>query len=333
MATASDQAAKGIRATPRPVPAQIAEMESKLELYQRPLLRLVKAYPNIFGSDAGTELVIDFSRFNERGGLIKYLWGQIWPYISTERVIGAMLSNPAFFFMIIGLYAGLIYYVGFEDGEFIKPKGLLLPAKIAIGGLHAWLHIVLLLTINTVLQPIYDHFTSPGQAWPALVFGVSLYSALLILIGGILGGMVFGLYWVLTSIIGKMHMDSFGALGIPGYKNFLRLKVEPDKITVYAIGLDKVPDRKGWRALHAKDDTRGHNPIIKPIDDLRPHLIEPPYEIRVTAKTPPPASIALKARPVSPPVQATKRPEPAEAVAKGNLPDGLPAWKNIWSPS
>ena len=91
--------------------------------------------------------------------------------------------------------------------------------------------------------------------------------------------MLFGLYWVLTSLIGRLHMDSFGALGIAGYKNFLRMSIEKDKLTIYPIGLDKVPGRKGWRPLNTDDDTSGHNPLIKPIYDLRPHLIEPPIEI------------------------------------------------------
>jgi hypothetical protein len=256
-------------------------MEAKLAFYQRPVIRLLK---HVFDADGSDRLTAQFNDFNAKGGLTSFTWGQIWPYISTERTIVAMLSNPALFFMIIGLFLGLIYYVGFEDGDFIKPKFLKWPAKIAIGGVHAWLHMLLLLTTNAVLQPIYVHFTGAGQTWPWLIFGVSLYSILLILIGGILGGMLFGAYWVLTSIIGRMHMDSFGALGNANYKNFLRLRVEPDKITVYAIGLDKVPGRKGWRALDAADDTSGHNPLIRPKRDLRPHLIEPPYEIRATAR-------------------------------------------------
>lgn len=336
LATASDKTARGIREVPPPTAEQLAKMEAGLTFYQKPFVRLARAHPEVFGENAATKRIVDFSLFNERGGWIAYEWGQIWPYISTERVIGAMLTNPAFFFMIIALYAGLMYYVGFEDGDFV-PRGLLLPTKIVIGGVHAWLHIVLLLTINTFLQPIYDHFTSPGQTWPWLVSGVAIYSVLLILIGGVFGGMVFGLYWVLTSIIGKLHMDSFGALGIAGYKNFLRMKVEEDKVTVYAIGLDKVPGRKGWRALNASDLTDGNNPIIHPVQEMKPHVIEPPYEIRLTkavAKSPsaPPPTLRDTAAAKAADADVKIAPAAAQpAAAAALVPDGLPAWRHIWS--
>ncbi len=243
--------------------------------------RFVKWFADsvVFGKSSADEVERYLQSVHASGGWIGFAKDAIWPTISTERVLFAMLSNPAFFFMIIGLYAGLIYYVGFEDREFVKPKWLKWPIKIVVGFVHAWLHVVVLLTTNTVLQPIYDFFTREGAEWPGIVFGVALYSTLLVLIGGIFGGMLFGLYWVLTSLIGRLHMDSFGALGITGYKNFLRMRIEPDKLTVYPIGLDHVPGRRGWRAVTNQDDASGHNPLIRPKRDLTPRLIEQPVEI------------------------------------------------------
>ena len=246
----------------------------------RRMIDFVKKYPVVLGETAANDLEEKLSKIYEGGGWNALAWRVIWSQINTERLLYAMLSNPALFFMIVGLYWGLIWYVGFEDRDFIRPRWMKWPAKIIIGGTHAWLHILLLLSLNAVLQPIYVYYTAQGSSWPWIIFGVALYSMLLVFIGGLLGGMLFGGYWVLMSIVGKMHMDSFGALGIAGYKNFLRMKIEPDKMTIYPIGLDKVPGRKGWRALTSKDDTSGHNPLIKPKQPLRPHLIEMPYEIK-----------------------------------------------------
>lgn len=280
-----------VTATP---PATTAE---RLPLFGQTMVDIVAKSEILGGASSAADLKQDLIEFQKQGGWIgagSRIWNdRIYPRIDTKHVLYAMLSNPAFFFMIICLYAGLIYYVGFEDGDFVKPAWLKWPVKIAVGGLHGWTHIVVLLGINGALQGIYWHFTDVDSGKFAMIFGVALYSGLLILIGGILGGMIFGLYWVSTSIIGRMHMDSFGALGIAGYKNFLRLRVEKDQITVYAIGLDKVPGRKGWRALNAKDSTSGHNPLIKPIDDLEPHLIEQPYVICATAQKPSAATVKL----------------------------------------
>ena len=103
-----------------------------------------------------------------------------------------------------------------------------------------------------------------------------------------------------TSVIGRMHMDAFSALGVRGYKNFLRMRVEEDKLTIFPIGLDKVPGRKGWRALEPGDDTSGHNPLMRPKRPLRPHLIEPPIEIGapiVRAFLDEPAALSLSPSP------------------------------------
>ena len=41
-------------------------------------------------------------------------------------------------------------------------------------------------------------------------------------------------------IFGRMHAEqAFAALRIKNYKNFLRLKFEPDKLTIYPLGIDK----------------------------------------------------------------------------------------------
>ena len=85
------------------------------------------------------------------------------------------------------------------------------------------------------------------------MYGTGLYTVLMIVIGGILGAFVFGIYWVVTSLLFGMHQDSFSALGIRNYKNFLRMKFEKDKLTIYPIALDKVPGRLGWQEREQED--------------------------------------------------------------------------------
>ncbi len=73
-----------------------------------------------------------------------------------------------------------------------------------------------------------------------------------------------GLYWTLTSTLFNMHTgDAFGALGIKDYKNFLRIKLEPGRATIYPIALDRVPGRKGWRWQLAQ---RRAAPVAQPAD-------------------------------------------------------------------
>ena len=253
--------------------AAAATPKRALPMLGERLVRFLESHADVVGQAKEVEDYL--IAVHEGGGWWKAALGVIWPSIKTERVIYAMFANPAFFFMIIGLYLGLIYYV---DANFKSRRASWL-TKIALGIPHAWSHIFLLLATNAVLQPVFNYFAQDGTAWWVMIVGVILYSALMIVIGGVIGGMVFGLYWVLTSVIGRMHMDAFSALGVSDYKNFLRMRVEENKLTIFPIGLDKVPGRRGWRELRVDDDASGHNPLIRPKRPLRPHLIEPPIEI------------------------------------------------------
>ena len=71
---------------------------------------------------------------------------------------------------------------------------------------------------------------------------------------------------------------------IKDYKHFLRIKLEPDRATIYAIAIDKVPGRRGWRSeLYPGESRPSHDPQIMPVKPLDPFLVE---EIRIDASRP-----------------------------------------------
>ena len=72
-------------------------------------------------------------------------------------------------------------------------------------------------------------------------------------LGALVGGFIFGAYWVITGLLARMHTgDSFGALGIRNYKNFVRMKFDKDKLTIYPIGVQKLPSTKSFSKLCRK---------------------------------------------------------------------------------
>ncbi len=101
-------------------------------------------------------------------------------------------------------------------------------------------------------------------------------------LGGIGAGFVWGAYLTICCLIG-LHCDqAFASMGIPDWKNFLRMKIEPSKLTIYPIGLRKTPRRWSWRL--AKSNALGASPdgpLIVSSRPLRPQLIDGPIEIRV----------------------------------------------------
>ena len=200
-------------------------------------------------------------------------WQVMSVQFSPDRVLDGMLASPAFFFLVAALWIGLVQYADVT----LSWLWLKWPIKLAFGSAHAAAHLAALLATNSVLGLIYNHFVD-SHSFIEKVFGVGLYTLLMIIIGGTLGAFVFGIYWVVTSLLFGMHPDSFSALGIKNYKNFLRMKFEPGKLTIYPIALDKVPGRTGWRA-HTGESVS----LIDPKKELTPRLIETPIEIEKPA--------------------------------------------------
>jgi len=111
--------------------------------------------------------------------------------------------------------------------------------------------------------------------------GFVSYPLLMIVLGALCGGSLWGVYWVVTGIFGRMHSEqAFAALRIKNYKNFLRLKFEPDKLTIYPLGIDRIPGPDRW--LNAPRGTANplpHNPRLIAARPIDVRLIENPIVI------------------------------------------------------
>jgi hypothetical protein len=127
---------------------------------------------------------------------------------------------------------------------------------------------------------------APPSAVRNLVGFVS-YPLMMTLLGALVGGTLWGLYWVLTGLAGRMHsVEAFAALRIRNYKSFLRLEIDRDKLTIYPLGIDRMPGPDHWlNAPKGKANPLPCNPKLiaaKPIDV---RLIENPIVITSTDQT------------------------------------------------
>ncbi len=212
-----------------------------------------------------------------QGGWWNYLWSVLSVQFSPDRVLTGMLASPAFFLLVAGLWIGLVQYAEADIASAFARWS----AKLALGTAHTAAHLTVLLATNSVLGILYNFFAESRHLL-VKVPGIALYTCLMVIIGGFLGAFVFGIYWVLTSLLFGMHQDSFSALGVKNYKNFLRMKFQPDRLTIYPIALDKVPGRMGWEP-RAKGATEGS--LINPKKPLKPRLIEGPIVIEKRPRT------------------------------------------------
>jgi hypothetical protein len=110
--------------------------------------------------------------------------------------------------------------------------------------------------------------------------GFIFYPLLMIVLGALAGGSLWGLYWVITGVFGRMHSEqAFAALRIKNYKNFLRLKFEQDQLTIYPLGIDNVPGPDGWLNARGKANPLPHNPKLIAARPIDVRLIENPIVI------------------------------------------------------
>jgi hypothetical protein len=116
-----------------------------------------------------------------------------------------------------------------------------------------------------------------GDWWDVWLWAAALFVEVGIL-GGIIGGFIFGLNLLITCRFFKINTnDAFSALRLNTYKNFLRICIKDNQMTIYPIGLDAVPARDGW---DANNNPAPGVPVFMPRTPLAPHLIEKPIVIK-----------------------------------------------------
>ncbi len=112
------------------------------------------------------------------------------------------------------------------------------------------------------------------------IVGFVLYPLEMIFVGGFIGALLWGAYWVLAGVFMRMHTeDAFAALRISDYRNFLRMKFEPDKLTIYPIGLDRTPKADHWMEPAKDKPSLPNNPLLVARRPIPIQLIEEPIVI------------------------------------------------------
>jgi len=161
-------------------------------------------------------------------------------------------------------------------GAFVEaPPGRTM-ARYVVGTLHGLTH--LLLNIALIWGFAVINLELLGMPVDSLS-QTTLFIVEMLLGGALGGGLLMGGYLLLSNrLLAFNRTAALSSLRVADYKSFLRLHVAADGLTIYPIGVEKVPKR--WRFV--AEGERGA-PWFEPLDKkLAPKLLEQPIRLRVS---------------------------------------------------
>ena len=143
------------------------------------------------------------------------------------------------------------------------------PVRKWIGGVvHSALHLVVLLgSLWYISTESWITIPPDPPEWGSAIY----FSLAVTLSGALIGGVVFGLYLILSNLLFGFHRtEAFSAVADKDHKSFLRIQVGADGILVNAIGLKKSGRRWQWNASASGGDSW----VSLRDGELHHHLIE-----------------------------------------------------------
>jgi len=165
--------------------------------------------------------------------------------------------SPSVFILNLILFSGVLL---FTDTKYGKHKWNYIPGAahsiLQLSNLYFWIWVFSIWNLNHLFLPI-------DGIWQILLFSIEI-----IVIGGIASGFIFGIYLLVSILIFESHpTEASSSFRHEGYKNFLRMHLTKEKLTIYAIGLKTVV--KNWKDV----GTNEKKPIFEG-KDIAKTLIE-----------------------------------------------------------
>lgn len=180
---------------------------------------------------------------------------------ALEQTCEQLLRSPSAAFWVMSL---LGMFVLFTDTHSRLYRWL--------GGIaHGLGHLGAIFVIAWSAIFVADTFNPPRSGLAGFIGWYLLPGLSIFAIGAVAGSVLLGIYLLISLNVFRRHSnESFSALAIPDWKNFLRLRIDRDGLTIFPIGIDRVPRR--W-----KED--GAQVLPDDPDATEPRLIEPPVRV------------------------------------------------------
>lgn len=217
--------------------------------------------------------------------LYMLLGGMFYLSYKAELQFKPLPPNPAWTDYLAAAFAGVFHSplllltvlatcAGFFGFTLTEPVAALF--RWTIGWLHGLVHVAASFVLTGLLYYVLL------QAPDSTLLAVLSMAPLLFASGWIVGSCLMGLYLTFALNICGQHMTAaFSSLRIQDWKNFLRLKLDltTGQLTIYPIGIDRVPRNHQWTTdpagqsmSYAVPTTPHYHPTV----ELHGRLIEGP---------------------------------------------------------
>lgn len=177
----------------------------------------------------GRHLALGDASLMDRLSRIGLSWGYLGQALHDLLIVSS--HSPSTVVLALAIVAGC----GALSSAGINRGGRL---AFLAGTVHGMLHLLLALGLLWFMGRI-------NIAWLGMkvddVQQVMLFILGMLLLGGVLGGLLFGLWMVLTNTAWGLHgQEVFSSQRIADYKCFLRMRFEPGALTIYPLKLERV---------------------------------------------------------------------------------------------
>ncbi|TPN81045.1 hypothetical protein FJ987_25820 [Mesorhizobium sp. CU2] len=183
-------------------------------------------------------------------------------------LIGKALPSDVYYIAPILLIGGFWGYTKKQEGGGLKTA--------LVSAANGLAHCLGATVTALAVAWINDHYVDLA-GWPRSSFLLS--AAETILLGGLIGGTLFGVYLYVTSRwLDMNHNDAFSSMRRNSHRHFLRMRIKGDTVTVFPVGLKDIPKREDWRP---NAERAGQPPpAYVPKSPLKPELIEEPFSVK-----------------------------------------------------
>jgi hypothetical protein len=158
----------------------------------------------------------------------------------TQKIL---LISPFICILSLVIIGGFYKFTDTKSGkEGVKLFGLL----------HGILQCFFIFLFIWLLGHLHYSEINPG---PAAWYWKLIFILELIIGGGLVGGFIMGLYLYTSNLLFGNHIDeSSSSLACADYKNFLRMHITQQGLTIYPVGIKKVT--KKWKQSGSGDDIK-----------------------------------------------------------------------------